>query len=489
MRRSSWIARIDLGRLGTALKLLITALAWNFGLLLAGCASLGLTEPAAGPGSPGSAPALASEPTSEPLPRLETGMHTAPIRRIASDRAGRWAVTASDDKTARVWDVASGRQLAVLRPPHDAGNEGKLYAVAMSPDGQTVAVAGWTGWDWNQQVSIYLFDRASTRLLRRIPGLPNVVYHLAYSPDGRWLAASLGDKNGIRVFDAASGAERGRAADYGDTSYSVHFAGDSRRLLSTSWDGQLRVHAVDEQGGLRLLKAATPAGGAEPYDARFSPDGQRIAVGFYDSRVVQVLDAQTLGEVARPVITGVGNGDLSRVAWSADGRSLLAGGRWNVGGKFAVRRAVDGWSRYEDVPLTSNGVFDLVALPVAGGGWLFAAGDPSWGVLDAAARVLRRHDAAIADLRGPDELRISADGRRLRFAYRWRGNDAGVFDLATRSLDADPSCRSNPTKYRAAGRSPPTASVSFLAATGTCACSKPAARSSGRSRSRAPSGR
>ena len=75
----------------------------------------------------------AADPTNEPLLRLEIGMHTAPISRIASDAAGRWAVTASDDKTARVWDMATGQQVQVLRPPQDAGKEGKLYASASIP--------------------------------------------------------------------------------------------------------------------------------------------------------------------------------------------------------------------------------------------------------------------------------------------------------------------------------------------------------------------
>ena len=108
--------------------------------------------------------AFAGEPTTEPLLRLETGNHTAMINRIATDRAGRWAVTASDDKTARVWEVATGREVMVLRPPQDTGNEGKLFAVAMSPDGSSVAVGGWTGFDWDQSASIYLFERDSGRL-------------------------------------------------------------------------------------------------------------------------------------------------------------------------------------------------------------------------------------------------------------------------------------------------------------------------------------
>src|SRR5262249_10892875 len=191
-------------------------------------------------------PCLAAEPTTRPLPRLETGMHTAMIRRIATDAAGRWAVTASEDKTARVWEVASGRQIAVLRPPQDVGNEGKLYAVALSPDGAVVAVGGWTGWGWGKEGAVYLFDRASGPLLRRLPGLPTVVNHLSFSPDGRWLAASLWGTNGVRIFEATSGEETGRDAAYGDDSYSVHFSPDGRRLLTTSFDGQVRLYTVND---------------------------------------------------------------------------------------------------------------------------------------------------------------------------------------------------------------------------------------------------
>src|SRR5687768_1915652 len=67
-------------------------------------------------------------PTREPILRLETGMHTARINDIALDPAGRFLVTASDDKTARIWELPSGNLLRVLRVPVGAGNEGLLYS-------------------------------------------------------------------------------------------------------------------------------------------------------------------------------------------------------------------------------------------------------------------------------------------------------------------------------------------------------------------------
>ena len=378
----------------------------------------------------------AADPAPQPLPRLETGMHTAPIKRIATDAAGRWAVTASEDKTARVWDVASGRQVAVLRPPQDVGNEGKLYAVALSPDGTVAAVGGWTKLGSETGNTIYFFDRATGRLLRRLPGLPNVINHLAISPDGRWLGVSLG-MNGVRLFDAMSGVETGRDAEYDASSYSAHFSPDGRRLLTTSVDGEVRLYSVEE-GKLGPLKRGRPGGGKHAYTARFSPDGRFIALGFAQSTVVQVLDADTLAEVARPATTGVDNGDLGLVAWSADGRYLLAGGSWELGGKFPVRRwPVGEWSHYEELPLASLPLTDLVPLP--GGGLLFAAADPAWGIVDPAFQVQHRRDGERADRqrRSPDPLLLSADARRVRFSYRWSSLDPRSFDLVGRSLGAD----------------------------------------------------
>ena len=125
----------------------------------------------------------AGEPSTAPILRLETGMHTAMISRIGVDAANRYLVTGSDDKTVRLWDLASGAWLKTFRPPLGEGNEGKIYAVAMSPDGQTVAAGGWTGYDWDKSHSIYLFDRASGRMIHRITGLPNVILHLAREQD------------------------------------------------------------------------------------------------------------------------------------------------------------------------------------------------------------------------------------------------------------------------------------------------------------------
>ena len=163
------------------------------------------------------APALAQEAAEagpaglydRPTLVLDPGMHTALIRRADVDAAGRYAVTGSDDKTVRVWSVEDGRLLRTIRLPAGPGDVGKVYAVAISPDGELIAAGGWTRWtEQDPQEQIYLFDRATGAMTRRIDGLPDVVFHLTFSPDGRYLAATLG-ANGLRVYDRARRLGRG----------------------------------------------------------------------------------------------------------------------------------------------------------------------------------------------------------------------------------------------------------------------------------------
>lgn len=383
-------------------------------------------------------PARAQQPTAAapdaPVLRIESGAHTAAIRALSVDAAGRIALTAAEDKTARLWDLADGRLLQVLRPPIGAGNEGRLYAGALSPDAAFAAVAG-----WSRENEVYVFNRSSGQLVHRIAGLPNVVTRLTFTPDGRRLLVSLWGRNGVRLYASDDGWRTSREAaadrEYEAESYGADFSSDGSRLATTAFDGQLRLYAVGKAAGeppLRLVAQARPEGGTRPLAVAFAPDRQRLALSFADTPAVTVLDAARLATAYVPSVAGVDNGSFSALAWSADGRQLLAAGSWKRGeGQHGLRRWADGGrGAATDATLAGNTVVALAALPDGRLAW--AAADPAWGVLAPTLQPQLASHAGLLDFRGPRaSFRLANAATAVGFGLAYGRNETAAFDLDT----------------------------------------------------------
>jgi hypothetical protein len=214
-----------------------------------------------------------------------------------------------------------------------------------------------------------------------------VVNHLAFSPDGRHLVACLGGPNGIRVYETEGFEEIAAARDYGGDSYWAAFDREGR-LVTSSEDGRIRLY----EAGFNLSKSESAPSG-EPFGVAFSPDGAQIAVGYADSTRVDVLDGRTLAPLFEPDTTGADNGSLSKVAWSADGRFLYAGGQYPLSGASKLRRWADGGRGvYEDIALSQDTITDL--RPLKDGGLAFGAQGPSLGVLGEDAKIRWRQRSA-----------------------------------------------------------------------------------------------
>jgi WD40 repeat protein len=327
--------------------------------------------------------------------------------------------------------VAAGRPAPpALRLPVDVDDidVGKAYAVAMSPDGNTVAVGGWT--TSTARKDIILFDRASGQLIKRFADLPNVVHQLAYSSDGRRLVASLGGSNGIRVFDAGNGYQLLPSdTQYNAASYFAMFD-LTGRLVTTSYDGFVRLYAADKYAA---PIARFHSKGRTPFTAAFSPDGTRVAVGFNESEVV-VLSGSNLTELFKPNLDGVPNVAMDTVGWSQDGRHLFAGGFWKVNNVRQVRRwSGGGRGAFIDIPAASQTIMEFRSLK--DGSMLFAYAR-GFGLINLAAKVIElggRSDLELTS--GP--LRVSMDGTAVQ-VDSWEPKHTYRFTLARRVVDIDP---------------------------------------------------
>jgi len=379
---------------------------------------------------PAMASALAQQQSSQPsVLRIETGMHTAPIRAAAADAHGQILATASDDKTLRLWSLSTGEPIHVLRPQIGHGAEGELKAVAMSPDGHFVVTGGWTGFEWEKANSLYIFETDTGRLVHRIGGLPEVINQLAWSPDGRHIAAGLAGRNGIRVFEAGDWHEVFADTNYAGPVYGLGFDG-SGRLATAAFDGGIRLYDAD----FRIVATAKAPGGARPYSVAWSPNGTALAVGYNDTLSVDILSVPELRRMVAANTSGLSGGSLSRVAWARDG-ALLAGGAY---GSAATGSPIFRWSddrkaKRQMLPAGDGTVMGIV--PLADGGFVYVTADPSIGRYDAQLKRVRQRQSDIADFRGQlDHLRVSIDGSRVAFGLEKGGGKPAWFETDARRL-------------------------------------------------------
>ncbi len=369
---------------------------------------------------------------SPPTLRIETGAHVAPIRALGGDDGGNYLVTASEDKTARVWDAVGGGQLAVFRPPSAPGNDGKLYAVAMTPDGAVFATAGWT-----VSNDLYLVRRSDGQIVHRITGLPDVVTHLSFSPDGRQLAVGLWGRNGVRLYQGSDGWSKAQALegdpDYEQEVHATAWSADGKLLAVSSADGLIRTYEPTAKG-LKLLRRGLPTGTGVPFGLAFAPDGQTIAAGASDQGSVTLFDTKTLKarKTLSPARGSLGRG-LGAVAWSADGQRIHAAGSWSTEkGQFAILSwPASGEGEPVVWPVARN---TITALRTMTDGRLgYSSADPAWGVVAENGQAQISAGSSLLDYRNQrSRFRLSGDGAAIAFQEARPGRTSDAFD--TRQL-------------------------------------------------------
>ncbi len=196
----------------------------------------------------------------------------------------------------------SDRPLRLLLRCQLQGHEDEVLAVALSPDGRTLASVA-------QDRTILLWNMASGMMSRTLEG--DYLDRLAWSPDGRALAAVSIDHT-IHIRDAASGKLRTKLEGPDARVFNIAWSPDGRGLASTYSDGILRLW--NPEGG-EMLRIPV---GNDAYNIAWAPDGELLAI---QSNDILLIDAAT-GE-PRLRLAGVTE-PINTITWSQDGRRLAS---------------------------------------------------------------------------------------------------------------------------------------------------------------------
>ena len=193
--------------------------------------------------------------------------HRGDITSIAFSRDGLRFVTGSRDKTAKIWDLRSGRQLATLR-----GHSAFVESVAFSPDGSRIATGSWDN-------TVKVWDSIAGYEIGTYRGHGGSIYGVAFSPDGKRIASISGrsaakgnaQNSQLRVWNVNNGKELFAHAALRDTFYHITFSPDGKSIATAN---RKLLWLWDTETGNELLKPMVH--NSEINAVVFSPDGQRI---------------------------------------------------------------------------------------------------------------------------------------------------------------------------------------------------------------------
>jgi RNA polymerase sigma factor (sigma-70 family) len=241
------------------------------------------------------------------------------IQSVAFSPNSTTLASGNQDGTVWLWEVAAGKDLLVLRP-----GQTPVESVAFSPDGKLLACR-----DQNRGIS--LRDVSTGQLVRclgvataRFPassnGSSSWAFRIAFSPDGKTLAAASGDLTGgdsdIYLQDVHAGKELRRFRGHQGAVRAFTFAPDGQTLASGGADGTVRLWDPENGQQLHLLRGAA----AEVAALAYSPDGKMLASGGTE-RVIRLwsTDGKELRQLPVPdAVKSVVFVDDGTLAWGDD---------------------------------------------------------------------------------------------------------------------------------------------------------------------------
>jgi len=210
------------------------------------------------------------------------------------------------------WDAVSGEQTKILDDPYCKDHEKVLvFDVAYSPDGKYVAAA-------EGEKRAVIWDAQTGRIMHELSVGENFVYSVAFSPDGKFLAVGNEDML-TTIWDVSTGSKLKTLEGHTGWVQALAFSPDGKQLLTGSADSKAILWNLEK--GTEIFTLVGHAAGINK--VAFSPDGKLIATAS-DDGTTKIWDAAS-GSLITTLSASAGS--VYGLAFNLDGKTLATGGK------------------------------------------------------------------------------------------------------------------------------------------------------------------
>lgn len=278
------------------------------------------------------------------LPQRRFIGHAGPLWGVGCAPDGRFIVTASQDQTARLWDVETGQELRRF-----VGHTDVVYCVAYARNGLWILTGSY---DRTARV----WDAQTGELCGVLTGHTDIINRVAISADGRTAVTASTDLTAI-VWDLPSGTRRCTLRGHTGAIWGVALGPDATTVITGSWDRTARIW--DAESG--VMRRVFSGHDEIAWGVALSPDGQTAASCDTEAHI---WDTRTGNELRRCS----GHADvITSVTFSPDGRFLLTGAQdrtarlWDVATGREIQRFVGHTAFVWDVAFMPDGQHMITA--------------------------------------------------------------------------------------------------------------------------------
>jgi WD40 repeat protein len=237
------------------------------------------------------------------------GGHEKGVYGVSFSADGKMVASASGDKTVKLWDTSTGKQIKTL-----SGHTNGVWGVSFSADGKMVASA-------SHDKTVKLWDTSTGKQIKTLSGHTDAVYGVSFSADGKMVASASGDKT-VKLWDTSTGKQIKTLSGHTDAVYGVSFSADGKMVASASGDNTVKLWDTSTGKQIKTLSGHTNW----VIDVSFSADGKMVASASRDN-TVKLWDTST----GKQIKTLSGHTSwVWGVSFSADGKMVASGSADNT---------------------------------------------------------------------------------------------------------------------------------------------------------------